>query len=149
MRYERLVIAAWYLLASTNLVVAGAGWLRPQRATMASEEFPCAHHACGCRTAEQCRLYCCCHPPTRRQTAPLSTCSLTHESPKPLRVNALLAARCQGHPDPVQPSLHRLDPHLPVARSTLLARAVEGRLFVDQPIDHFAVRSDPPDKVPI
>ena len=149
MRYGRRVIAVWYLLASTNLVVAGAEWLRPQRTAMASEDFPCAHHACGCKTAEHCRLHCCCHPPTRRQAAPSSTCSLAYESPKTVRVNALLAARCQGHPDPAQPSLHRLDPHLPLARSTLLVRAVEGCFFVHQQIDHLAVRSDPPDKVPI
>lgn len=43
--------------------VALVGSPLPQPAAVAvvdSEPFPCEHHGCGCRTADQCRRHCCC-----------------------------------------------------------------------------------------
>lgn len=146
-----LWVAVWCGLVSTNVVAVGVDLAVPLTKRVASLDFPCASHACGCRTVEQCRRHCCCHPPARRTSATGTMCHLAQESPRAetVRVSALVAARCQGHPDPAQPSLHRLDPHLPLTNTTLPARAVAGRHVTPQEINRVAVRSDPPDKIPI
>ena len=149
MRYGRLLIALWYLLTSTNLVYAGLDWLVPQTETVASADFPCAHHDCGCKTAEQRRLHCCCHPQVRQPSASKTTCHLAHESPKTVRVSYVSEARCKGHHDPAQPSLHKLDPHLPLNASPLLAQAVAHSHPVCDPTVRLGIFADPPDKIPI
>jgi hypothetical protein len=149
MRYGRLVLALWYLLSSTNLVSAGLDWLIPQTKTIASADFPCAHHDCGCKTAEQCRHNCCCHPQVRHQAANKAMCHLAQESPKTIRVSYLSEARCRGHHDPTQPSVHKLDPHLPLTRSMLLASATVRRHPVRSDTTQLGVFADPPDKIPI
>ena len=149
MRYSRLLLAFWYCFASTNLVYAALDWLAPKTKTVVSADFPCAHHTCGCKTAEQCRLHCCCHPQVRQPSASGAMCHLAQESPKTVRISYLSEARCRGHHDPAQPSLHKLDPHLPLTSSALLARGTAR----PHPIRHDTIRlgvfADPPDTIPI
>lgn len=149
MRYGRLLIALWYLLTSTNLVYAGLDWLLPQTKIVASADFPCAHHDCGCKTAEQCRLHCCCHPQVRQQAASGAMCHLAHESPKTVRVSYLSEARCKGHPDPAQLSLHKLDPHLPLTPAPVLVCALPPTPLSDTPQHPRSVCRTPSDKIPI
>jgi hypothetical protein len=148
-RSSLLLIAGWYLLASNNLVYVGLDWLAPQTKTIASADFPCAHHDCGCKTAEQCRLHCCCHPQVRQPSASGAMCHLAQESPKTVRVSYLSEAQCRGHHDPAQPSLHKLDPHLPLTAAPLLARAVAHSLSVCRTTVRLGIFADPPDKIPI
>jgi hypothetical protein len=63
-RYSRLFnraiiwcLAAILLLASVPLPIAN----RSVESKDLSEVYPCAHSACGCKSAEQCWRSCCCH----------------------------------------------------------------------------------------
>jgi hypothetical protein len=144
-----LVLAGWYTLASTGLVYEALDVIAPQTKTVAAADFLCAHHDCGCKTAEQCRLHCCCHPQVRHQATNGAICHLAHESPKTVRISYLAEARCKGHPDPTQPSSHKLDPHLPLTRAMLLASATVRRHPVRSDTTRLSVFATPPDKIPI
>ena len=150
MRITRWILAGWYLLASTNLPAFALEQLIPQTKTVASADFPCAHHDCGCRTAEQCRLRCCCHP-TRRQPLPShALCRLPHESrPQIVHVSYWSEAQCKGHSDRNHLLSQRLDPHLPVtATVSMVAEIPETHALSEQPPIRQAFRALP-DKIPI
>ena len=121
-RLGRLGLAAWYALLSTNLL-AGRELIAPLTKRVASIDVPRAHHDCGCKTAEQCRLHCCCHPQITPRSRPTSLCHLPHTQPMTVRVSYWSEARCRGH-DRNNPLLtQKLDPHLPVTER--LVRIVE------------------------
>ncbi len=157
LRISRLALALGYLLASTNLPAFALDRLLPQTKTIASADFPCAHHGCGCKTAEQCRLHCCCHP-TRQ---PRGMCRL-HEQrhgpaehaadrqPTTVKVSLLFVAQCAGH-SPASGVLgdQKLEPHLPMASVMIAAAESPRRLaWSASTMDRAAFR-DPPDKVPL
>ncbi|MGD9644605.1 MAG: hypothetical protein AB7U73_02770 [Pirellulales bacterium] len=49
------------------LAVAGGVPLPEPRISRDSRPFPCQHHQCGCRTADQCWQRCCCYTPAERR----------------------------------------------------------------------------------
>lgn len=150
MRYGRFLLAGWYLLVSTNLPVFVLDQFVHLTKTVASLDFPCAKHPCGCKTAEQCRLHCCCHPQFRQQTALTAICHLEHKPPMTVRVSYLSALRCTGHhPSDSSPTTQRLDPHLPVAASLVMVAAVSRRYPISEPSVRVSIFASAPDKVPI
>jgi hypothetical protein len=156
-RISKLALAFWYVLAFTNLPAFALDQLIPQTKTIASANFPCAHHSCGCKTAEQCRLHCCCFP--KRQ--PHGMCRL-HEQrhgpaehaagrqPATVKVSLLSVAQCTGH-SPASGALggQKLEPHLPMASVMIAAAESPRRLAWDVSTVSSAVFRDPPDKVPL
>lgn len=149
MRCSRLLLAGWYLLVSTSLPAVIVDHVVPLTKQVALLDFPCAHHDCGCKTAEQCRLRCCCHltPPAKAQAG--TQCALRHEAPGTVRVSYLSEVRCKGLPDPGHPSLGKLDPHLPPAASNRLVAVAARPHPVQKHIVSRFVFVDPPDKIPI
>jgi hypothetical protein len=56
---------ALYLLAWVGFPLPAPTPL-PNSADGSHERFPCQHHSCGCNTAEQCWINCCCLSPGQR-----------------------------------------------------------------------------------
>ena len=150
MRVVRCVLAGWYLLASTNLPAFALDQCIPQTKTIASADFPCAHHDCGCKTAEQCRLRCCCHPKPSVQQPVQQLCHLPHHQPRTIRISYLSALDCEGgqtHPEAL--AAHKMDPHLPPSILTTWVSAL-ARWETDQSEDLLTSPFlEAPDKVPI
>ncbi len=158
MRVEACLLAAAYLLASASPVVGALESVAPRTKLVRVADFPCAHHGCGCETAEQCRLRCCCHPPAARQPAtppmagwgsPRPRHRLAHEPHETVPVSALSEARCQGHRDEASPSAWKLAPHLPPGASSLRACISVRRATFAQARGVPVVFPDPPDTIPI
>jgi len=150
MRIVRCVFAAWYLLASTNLPAFALDQLLPQTKTLVAADFPCAHHDCGCKTAEQCRLRCCCHPKPTVKSPSGQSCHLPHQAPRTVRVSYLSTRYCET--DQTQPdalTLHKLEPHLPVRPYVALGQESLSQLRLTGPLVVASVFLDPPDKIPI
>jgi len=153
MRFSRLFLAFWYLLASTNVPAFALDQLIPQTKTIASADFPCAHHDCGCKTAEQCRRHCCCHP--KREQKPVSgpSCHLKQEKsaePVTVRVSMLSAARCSGHvPEAGNFSFQKLAPHLPPAAVSAI-RPLDASTLLPYPLaEPPSALAEAPEKIPI
>jgi hypothetical protein len=102
------LLAVWYLLTS----------LPAESLAMAAQiDFPCAHHSCGCKSAQQCLLRCCCFPKTgKHRTAAESAWSI---------------ALCGTGAQPDATGASGLGPHLPLP--VLLAHAVEAAARMHPP----------------
>ncbi len=151
MRAMRLLLAAWYLAAATGAVPVLLDGLMPQTKVMAGADFPCARYACGRRTAEQCRLHCCCVP----KRAAAGTYALAHAAhtdalPRAVPVMRLVAAQCSGHTsDGAIAGSDRLIPHLPVAVWLAPSSLTVRRFSPERPAAHDLVFADPPETVPL
>jgi len=109
------LLAAAYLLAVTPWLSVGAGLAHAAPAGLHEADFPCAHHRCGCKSAEDCRTHCCClsrrSGPKRTMVCPLDR---EHAHARPNAVSYFAAMRCAGHAPAAQlPGSVTLDPHLP------------------------------------
>jgi len=153
MRINRCVLAVWYLLASANLPAFALDQLVPQTKTIAAADFPCAHHDCGCKTAEQCRLHCCCHPKREQKAVSGASCHLKQEQlaePVTVRVSALSAARCAGHlPESGTLSAQKLAPHLSPETVLAVTPPQASALLLHEPQEPTSATTQVPDKVPI
>lgn len=148
MPYGRVALSILYLAASTNLVALTLDSVAPRTKVIASPDFPCASHDCGCRTAKQCRLRCCCHPkmPQQREGA---LCHLQHTKPLTVHVSHWSEARCRGHHHGDPRSPQKLDAHLPLPNPSRVACAISWKPLVSRGTAPHRVFLDPPDKVPI
>lgn len=146
-----MIAAIWYGLSSTQVVYAVVDSVLPATKTIVSADVPCAHHDCGCQTAEQCRTQCCCFPKVHvARVCVLHKESHVHKEPVTVKVSYLSALRCRGHGhETASSTVSKLGPHLPP--SALMPIAFEA------PSTHLIVREtglprvfqDPPEKIPI
>lgn len=155
-QFGKVALALWYLLASTNLVFVVLDHIIPATKQVASVDFPCAHHDCGCKTAEQCRLQCCCFPkrdpqqelchlPARHEATPAAT-----QEPVTIKISYLSVAQCAGHgPQTGLPGAQKLQPHLPVRQYVASVQERPVQLPLPVPLVVASVVLDPPDKIPI
>jgi len=134
-----LLMAGWYLCSAFGAVWDVVEVVKPRMKAVASADFPCAHHGCGCGTAEQCRLHCCCAPRTH-----------AYAKPAAVRVTRLAVAQCAGHPDTSEvTNVPRLDPHLPVPTATSCANQFVRSPARVTPTPLQRLAADPPEKVPL
>ena len=141
------VIAVWYGIAGSNVAYPILDRIASQGIKTVAADFPCARHACGCRTAEQCRLHCCCRDMPGAQPRAIS------QSARPLgtiRIRYLAALACSGGgQSPHAVSLQRFEPNLPGASLTRLASVPLYRATLDPSLPTASAFRDAPDKVPI
>lgn len=134
---------AWPAALDTALVRMAA-----QRTKVVIGDFPCAHHGCGCRTAEQCRRQCCCEErrAAAQRPAPAAQCHLPAQ--RTAAITVLAAAECGGHsPNDSLFSGRGVGPHLPTASPP--SQMVPVRLPAPDYRDSRAIAfRDPPDQVP-
>lgn len=154
-RISRLSVMLWYLLASTNLIFIVLDQVAPATKEVASFDFPCAHHDCGCKSAEQCRIHCCCqmkrqtedslcHLPTKR--------SVKHQEAEQIgrvRISYLSVAQCAGHSQTTVTGVQKLQPHLPITHNVTCARESSSRFPTTDPALFPHLFRNLPDKIPI
>ncbi len=150
-RFRYLIIAVWYALSATPAPVVSFDLIAPRTKLVAQADFPCAHHDCACRTAEQCRLRCCCFPETQR-TPRQAASHLEDQQTQPIevRISALSEAHCRGDGQETGYTLtSRLLPHLPLAEPDHIDSEPAVNLAFCFAASRVYVSLDPPDKVPI
>jgi hypothetical protein len=136
------LLALTYVLGGTQLALGLLDRVSPLEVATSREEFRCAHHACGCSTAEQCRSHCCCSGEADAADAPLPSGERT--------ISYVALARCAGHDAPAaSPGGGPEYQSLPGA-VVPVPRAREGRTrFVIRNLHAPSALERPPTKVPI
>jgi hypothetical protein len=144
-RRASIVLAAvLYLLGGTNLALGLLDRIAPLEVAVAHADFRCAHHACGCASAEQCRAHCCCSGETD-EALPVE-----QESSNERAVSYVTLARCAGHGDPGISPGGGID-HQSLPSAVVLPPPARERRSPRRPIDLEALSAleRPPSKVPI
>ncbi len=133
--------AAWYLWLGLGGPFPTPASLPPAEASIAAE-FPCAGHACGCGTAEDCRRHCCCFPHPAEQSR--------SQVPVEHGLSFRSAMSCQGQETggPVVSS-SSFGVHLPVEVAALEKDASSKSAPVSTSFFRLAIPADSPDKIPI
>jgi hypothetical protein len=149
MHVIRLIVALWYGLVSTP--AAAVERLIAPTKVVASADFPCARHDCGCRSAEQCRLHCCCRLKSTSRLPTGVACHLPRQEhePREVRVSYRSALDCSGNATDSAMLAHSLGPHLPVRRVIATATMPAVPLSFRESRHPSATTVEPPDKIPI
>ncbi len=95
-----LVTGAFYFIAACPFGPSCSAV--PMNKSVARADFPCALHACGCKTAEMCRTHCCCFPGGNAQATAVSQKHAIAHGPMAVRISYFAALRCSGQ-DPLGP----------------------------------------------
>lgn len=155
MRRKRLVILISslailsYGFCGTGAWIAVKGLLPPRAGRIAGIDFPCEFHNCGCDTAQQCRINCCCF----RGSAAVETgscCDGPGNTREETGAPSLGSAPCRGGGGTIalvpaaQPGAH-LSPRI---GSLLLPRFAE-RAYRAGLTRFNDVAPPPPEKIPI
>lgn len=142
-----MLVVGWYLVATTGVTFHVA---RPTK-TVAVPNFPCATHACDCRTLEQCAESCCCFPV---EVAMDPACPMHAEQATPpqsitVRVVAFAVAHCAGGDDGTTAPATHIGWHEPRFAATLTESHTEARWISTDARVPSSPDRDGPDKVPI
>lgn len=144
-------LTLWYFGVSTNVIYSVFDSIIPQVKTVASLDFPCASHNCGCQTAEKCRSHCCCFP-VAAQSVVESHCKAEpkQENPITIKVSSFSAAHCDGQSAEDQSLAGQgVAPHLLSSPISIAMHLKPANGFLVNDLTPASVYAGLPDKVPI
>lgn len=134
------------MITATPAVALAFDLAAPATKLVTRGDFPCVFHECGCKTAEQCALRCCCRP---QRVQPKRSCQLSHdEQPVRVRISVLTAEACRGHHRDGRLAAHAIDPHLPLESPARIPASRDAASALHEPPLQQLAWLDPPDQVP-
>ena len=138
-------MVTWYAFAATGLLFEFLDLAAPRYKVVGTADFPCAHHDCQCRTAEECRNDCCCFPKEMDSAPPCASCP---SESRDVQVTHLSSTACRGGAgDPAAQA--KLKVHVPSGARLATFESVVAWLDESSCRPHPPVHASPPDKIPI